>query len=439
MFKNMSIDLSQIQKQGPALSPSLQKMLKITQLSNIELFSYLQEQVLSNPFLEVLPPASLSNQRSETTASNTSVSSVIEATYSWEKPSSINEYLSQQLNLEYFFNSDLQEACQYLIKNIDESGFLRSNLSELTLPPDLAAQALTIIQTLDPPGVGARNLTECFLLQLPHHSDVPDGLASILTEFGDDLIKNRLPFIQRKTKYSLAELQNMLLFLKKLSPAPGKEISNEAVLPILPDLSLTIKNDFLQLDYMDANIPSLQIDTTSATDYLEQSKEIQSFVKKYIAHYSTLSRALQMRKRTLLLITHAIINHQKDYFLGNSPLRPLQLKDLSRICNLSISTVSRTISEKYIQINSNTCKLSSFLSRAFHNTESSNNEISISEIKGLLRSIISKENPTAPYSDLHLQKIMTRLGITISRRAITKYRQALGIPNSRYRKNYSIK
>lgn len=345
-----------------------------------------------------------------------------------------------------------------IIGNLDESGYLRRELENICndlafsqnimAEPEEVEEVLEVIQTLDPAGIGARDLKECLLLQLErkksHNPDVKLAIR-VLEEQFDSFTKKHYQRIIKKMDVSEEDLKAAIAEIVKLNPKPGSTAmeSNRAVNQIVPDFMISVQDDKLLLTINGRNAPELKV----SKDYKEmlkgyaaaktkdkKQKEAIMFVKQKIDGAKWFIEAIRQRQQTLLVTMNAIMNYQKDYFLtgDETNLRPMILKDIAEIVEMDISTVSRVANSKYVQTPYGTFLLKWFFSESL-STESGE-EVSTREVKKILEEYVDGEDKRKPLTDDKLAAILKERGYNIARRTVAKYREQLNIPVARLRK-----
>lgn len=368
---------------------------------------------------------------------------------------SFHESLYEQLGMLSLTETQKQLA-EYIIGNIDDDGYLRRDL--MSISDDLAFnlnmevseeelhQILMEVQELDPPGVGARNLKECLTIQLNRKKGSNFDLAKIIvTDFFDEFTKKHYEKIQKKLELSDDDLKNAIDHILKLNPKPGSSYSNplnRSNQHIVPDFILENVDGELNLSLNQRNVPDLRINET----YLEMlhslsngikkknQREALMFVKQKLDSARWFIDALEQRHHTLLLTMSEIISFQKEYFLDGdeTKLRPMILKDIAERTGLDISTISRVSNSKYIQTNFGVFPLKFFFSEGLQKDDGE--EVSTREIKKILQDCIDNEDKRKPVTDERLAEILKEKSYNIARRTVAKYREQLGIPVARLRK-----
>lgn len=369
------------------------------------------------------------------------------------------EHLLSQLALKNI-TKDQMNIGEIIIGNIDESGYLQRSLSHMV--DDLAfnqsietnvkelGEVLKIIQTLDPAGVGAKNLRECLLLQLNRMETSPDvELAiNVLENYFDEFSKKHFDKIISRTKTSEEELRDAVAVILKLNPKPGSAFSSstQQTQYVIPDFIIDNKNGELELTLNQRNMPDLKLNRTyvdmletytknrKSAESTEEDKNTLAFIKQKVDSAKWFIDAINQRHNTLMVTMQAILDFQYDYFLeGDETLiKPMILKDIAEKVGLDFSTISRVANSKYVQTPYGTFLLKSFFSEAIQNDQGE--EVSTREIKKILSDCIDSEDKTKPHTDEELTRILKKKGYPIARRTVAKYRDQLSIPVARLRK-----
>ena len=356
--------------------------------------------------------------------------------------------------------SDRQrKLAEYIIGSIDDDGYLRRDLESIS--DDLAfmqnieageeelRQALDIVQGFDPAGVGALTLQECLLLQLKRRNQNSEAVqlaTKIISKNFTDFSRKHYDKILSHTGVTEQQLKEALEEILKLNPKPGGGYSNpqeRTSQPITPDFVLENNDGNLEVILNEHNTPDLRISRTY-TNMLEQlaakakrtqqDKETINFVKQKIDSAKWFIDAIQQRKITLLSTMRAIVNYQRNYFLDGDEkkLRPMILKDIADITGLDVSTISRVANSKYIQTDFGIYPLKWFFSDSIKTD--SGEEVSSREVKSILEEAVRGENKQSPLNDEALADILQKKGYQVARRTVAKYREKMGIPVARMRK-----
>jgi len=369
--------------------------------------------------------------------------------------SSFHDQLESQLGLRKI--SERQHIlANYLIGNIDDDGYLRRKLDAVaddmafsmaveTTEEELES-VLQIIQEFDPPGVGARNLKECLMLQLNQKEETPEikMAKTILNGHFAEFAKKHYDKIIERLDITEDILKDGVAEILKLNPKPGGSFQSDKISEhIIPDFLLEIKDDGLQLSLNSRNLPELRVsrmyndmlDTYSKSKRDKQSKEAVNFVRQKLESARWFIDAIKQRQTTLMHTMEAIIELQRDYFLSwgdETSLNPMILKDIADKTELDISTVSRVANSKYIQTPFGIFPLKFFFSEGL--LTYSGDEVSTHEIKIILQECIAGEPKRRPLKDEDLVAILQEKGYQIARRTVAKYREQLNIPVARLRK-----
>lgn len=367
-----------------------------------------------------------------------------------------HEFLYEQLGLTALSEEERLLA-EYVIGNIDDDGYLRRDLmaisddlafnQNLDVPEQELEKILLEIQEFDPPGVGARDLRECLMLQLKRKESSEFDLAKeIVKDYFAEFTKKHYEKIKSKLELSEDELKEGIELVLKLNPKPGSSYSNplnKANQHIVPDFILEQVDGELSLSLNQRNVPELKINDTYQ-DMLrtlsenqkaqKNDKEAMLFVKQKMDSAKWFIDAIQQRQTTLLLTMSEIISFQKGYFQegDETKLKPMILKDIAERTNLDISTISRVSNSKYIQTHFGIYPLKYFFSEGLQKDDGE--EVSTREIKKILEECIDKEDKHKPLTDEKLAQILKEKSYNIARRTVAKYREQLGIPVARLRK-----
>ena len=372
---------------------------------------------------------------------------------------SFYEILKEQLDMQHLTEEE-EEMANYLIGSLDDDGLLRKEwetlIDELMLyrgiytQPEKLESLLKIIQTFDPPGIGARNLQECLLIQLHRKpaSPLKDLQIEIISKCCNEFTKNNKERIIQKLNISEEAYNTAVTELIKLNPRPGSslgEVIGKNMQQITPDFIVETENDGnIILSLNNRNVPELRL-SREFSDMLDEqmnNKENQSkasqdaflFLKQKVDAAQGFISAVQQRQHTLLSTMQAIIDLQKPFFQEGDELllKPMKLKDVAERSKLDISTVSRVCNSKYVQTSFGFYPLRFFFGDGY--TTDEGEEFSIREIKQILQECIDNENKEQPYNDDELADILNEKGYPIARRTVSKYRLQLNIPVARLRR-----
>jgi RNA polymerase sigma-54 factor len=372
---------------------------------------------------------------------------------------SFHEHLETQLGLR---NIDQRQKNLglYLIGNIDDDGYLRRKLSAIAddlafsagveTDEDELEQILYIIHDFEPIGVGARDLQECLLIQIESkNQSVPEVAMArkILKHYFEEFTRKHYDKIQSKLDLSDDDLKDAIDVIIKLNPKPGGSFNDplgRTAQHIIPDFILEESDGELTLSLNSKNVPDLKISreysemiesyAVNKSNASKQEKEAVAFVKQKIDSAKWFIDAIKQRQNTLLYTMQAIIEYQEDFFRtgDETRLKPMILKDIAEETGLDISTISRVANSKYIQTNFGIFSLKFFFSEGMQTD--SGEEVSTTEIKKILSDCIEAEDKKKPLTDEKLMEILQEKGYPIARRTVAKYREQLGMPVARLRK-----
>jgi len=371
---------------------------------------------------------------------------------------SFHELLSSQLRMRILDEKQKQIA-EHIIGNIDDSGYLQRDLNSMvddlaftqnisTNPKEIEL-LLHIIQEFDPPGVGARNLQECLLIQLKKIDTKTNSvqLAILLLErYFNEFTKKHYDKILKKANISEEELKEAISEVLKLNPKPGNSLSDTSKINqyVIPDFTINNNDGELELSLNQRNAPSLKVSKDykrMLVEYQENKKnssksqkDAAQFARQKLDGAKWFIDAIKQRQATLLHTMDAIMQYQKEFFLtgDETKLKPMILKDIAEIINMDISTVSRVGNSKYVQTQFGTFLLKWFFSESL--TTESGEEVSSREVKRILSDAIGEEDKKRPLSDEKLAGVLKEKGYVIARRTVAKYREQLNLPVARLRK-----
>jgi RNA polymerase sigma-54 factor len=334
------------------------------------------------------------------------------------------------------------ELCELIIGSIWESGYLRTDLADLAsisnATTDEMNAALQLVQSFDPPGVAARDLRECLLLQLEREGKNNSLSYKVVDKYLDEVGKNRIPEIGKALKISSASLYEVIYEIKKLHPRPGNIIASTSEHYVMPEVFIEKDADgnFLASSNKD-QIPRLKI----SSRYLRimedpsTSEEVRSYIKEKILNGNLLIKSLSHRQSTIQRIAGKIVEYQKDFFNdGEEAMKPLTMSQVADEIGVHETTVSRAIANKYVQTPRGIFQLKHFFTSGFETADGES--LSSISIRKKIQAIISEEDPAHPISDQRIVRSLKEQGLKVARRTVAKYRDAMGIPSSHMRKNY---
>lgn len=382
-----------------------------------------------------------------------------------------HEYLEQQLGLLKLDDEREHAIALQIIGSIDDDGYLRRDPSamvdDLLFSQNISThekeirQILQRIQRFDPPGVGARDLRECLMLQLQHRLRQDDDSLSldekvsvqialrIIDQYFDEFTKKHYPKLCRQLGVDEDELRDAINEILKLNPKPASGFaskSDRATNYVVPDFLVSNRDGELELTLNARNAPDLRIndqyrdmlkafhDGRNGRRATKKEKEAVLFIKQKIDSAKWFIDAIKQRQQTMMLTMGAILKHQEEFFLtgDQKKIKPMILKDIADVTGLDISTVSRVANSKYVQTEFGTKRLKDFFSESLSTQDGE--EVSTLEVKKILAEVIGEEHKRRPLSDEKLKSILLKKGYNIARRTVAKYREQLNIPVARLRK-----
>ena len=474
----------QMQQQLQSLSPQQLLFVKLLELPTVELEERVRSEILDNPALEVGRETSeaqdVTDEPEEKEYGNEDLSlgdylteddipdyklqennnrRFIPEEIPFSDSVSFYEVVKEQLDMQRLSEEEYEMA-DYLIGSLDDDGLLRKNMDalidELMLyrgiytDSEKLEEVLKIIQTFDPPGIGARNLRECLFIQLKRKPESPlkDIELEIIDKYCDDFTRKNKEKIMQRLNISEEIYEEAVGELVKLNPRPGSslgEVIGKSMQQIVPDFMVETEDDgSIILGLNDRNVPELRLSHEFSTLLDEQinNKENQSkettdaflFLKQKVDAAQGFINAIKQRHHTLTSTMQAIIDLQRAFFIEGDEnlLKPMILKDVAQRSGLDISTVSRVCNSKYVQTNYGIYPLRFFFSDGY--TTEEGEEYSIRDIKRILQECIDNENKEQPYNDDELADILNEKGYPIARRTVAKYRSQLNIPVARLRR-----
>ena len=472
----MAINQKQVLSLQQKLSPQQIQMIKLLELPAVQLEQRIKQEIEDNIVLEEeersaedeeQPPQQISFDeylREDDTPSyksrinNFSKDDKQRPVYLTEGRS-LQEYLVEQLGYRNLPERDLRLAV-YLIGSIDEDGYLRRDLESVaddiafTVGVETTAgeleRLLNVIHELEPAGIGARDLRECLLLQMAQMpiNTRPRRLArKILTNYFDEFVKKHYEKLMARLQISEDDFREAIAEIRHLSPKPGNlyaEGGTDTTPYIIPDFILDYQDGRFNLSLNSYNVPEVRVNRRymemiremvgSDGRVREKDKEAIQFVKNKIDSAKWFISAIKQRHDTLMRTMQTILDYQQEYFKDGdkSKLRPMILKDIADRTGLDVSTISRVVNSKYVQTQFGIILLKSLFSEAMQTD--SGEEVSSYEIKNILQQCIDEEDKRRPLTDETLMDILNSKGYRIARRTVAKYREMLGIPVARLRK-----
>jgi len=365
-----------------------------------------------------------------------------------ERPETLCDHLHEQLS-NYDLTPAVRQAADKIIYNLDANGYLQLPLEELFdldgtegQPAQLAhlESALRIVQSMDPTGVGARDLRECLLLQIPATSPHAGRLRRLVSDHLEDLGANRLPLIERRTGFSFEEIERLREELHGLQPKPGAVFTAPIVPPVKPDVFVDQGPDgSWKVRLEDIDLPSLRISPIYRQMLLSPDTEpaTREYIKRKVNAAQWLIEAIEQRRSTLLKTAQAIVDHQTRFLTeGPEAIEPLKMQQIADRIGMHVTTVSRAVDDKWLQTPRGLYSLRRFFVGG--TVSADGEEVAWDAVRLKLQEIVDTEPKDKPYSDDDLVDGLAKQGITLARRTVTKYRKAMKIPSSRQRRDWKL-
>ncbi len=469
----MGFELNLSQTQKLIMTPELRQAIQILQFNNVELMEFIYKQLEVNPFLESADSKSqesvpgddrdndssyekndssdeidwkeiteryddLSYKAYERNADSDDKQSFESYT---SKKMSLKDHLMVQLGVSVKTNKE-KRIGEFIIESLDNKGYLGCSVQDISLllNEDVieVERVLRLIQTFDPVGVGARNLSECLMIQLKEKG-IQDKNAYIIAEnYLEDIATNKVQKIAKDLKISVTRVQSICDIIKMLEPKPSRGfiVDSDNIRYIVPDVTIEKINGEYVIIVNDNNLPTLTISNyyKSMMSSLDD-KEANKFITDKLNSSMWLIKSIEQRRMTLYKVTESILKFQRKFFdEGKTALKPLVLKDVADDIGVHESTVSRATNGKYVQTPRGLFELKYFFASSIH--ESGGDGISSTSVKTQIQKLINDENPQKPLSDQKIAEVLSTEGINISRRTVAKYRDEMRIPSSSMRRRY---
>lgn len=362
------------------------------------------------------------------------------------RPQSLHEYLMEQFSFATVSEEEAQFG-EFLIQHLDHNGRLQSLLAEIVqqfnrtwgyeLTQEQAESVLAMIQKLDPPGVGARDNREMLLLQVTDQMPFHDVMRILIRDHLEDIASNRLPLIQKATDFSLDMIKVGIEQIQTLNPHPGRGFEQRPVQRVTPDLALEKdENGHYVVKLLDEYVPELRISPRYRKMLqANPTPETREWIKKKVESARWLIEAIEQRYSTLRKVAQEIIDHQTE-FLDKGPehIAPLKMQQIADRVGVHVTTVSRAVAEKWIQTPRGLFPLKRFFGAGTQTADGE--DVAWDTIRIRLQELIDGEDKKKPLSDDALVEALSKQGLKLARRTITKYRKQMGIPSSRQRREY---
>ena len=481
----LGYELTIEQSQKLVMTPELIQAIQILQFNTQELETYVQDQLLTNPILEKGDEKAEKSeeqdyaeggdraeevpikQESESLEKKEEreidwIEQIREREYDdisysqWQQNAEKSDYTYEQfVSADITLSDHLQmqlhlvclkpackEVAKYLIEALDENGYLTLTVEEVAavfgIKEEQVLAALKVVQGFDPVGVGARDLTECLMIQMAYYGDDTEETREIINNHLEDIAANRLSTIAKAVGINVNEVQEISDIIRTLEPKPGRQFgSANDNRYIVPDVMVEKIGDEYIVTVNDTTAPRLNISSYYQKMLLESDKE--STISKYLTGRLNsalwLIKSIEQRRQTIFNVVSAVVRYQVDFFEnGQKHLKTLTLKQIADEVGIHESTVSRSVNGKYMQTPRGLFEIKYFFTSGVSGSDGLG--IASESVKTFIREIIDGENPKAPYSDQSIAELLSARGIEISRRTVAKYRDEMNLSSSSKRKRY---
>lgn len=450
----MDLKLNISQKQKLILTQIMQQSINVLQMSAYDLREYIEKEFEENPILE----ADFNLIESKDNIDNAQLSKYLNDRYDEnynyqhnnEDETSVFNFISDKKSLKDYLYEQLGEiksdikikkVVSYMIESLDSRGYLENTLeeicSDLGIDKEKVENALEILQSLEPCGIGARDLKECLLIQLKNKGILDEIIKEIVLKYLEYIADCKYNYIAKELKITPKEVQAYGDIIKSLEPKPSRGYyTGEEVKFIIPDAYIVKIGDKYNVIMNKDIIPNITINNLYKQEILngKNKKEVE-YVKEKVNDAIGLINDIEQRNNTILKLLECIVKKQKAYFEnGQEYLKPMTLRDLADEMALHESTVSRAIKDKYILTSRGTVKIKDLFCKGIVSSRINGEEVSTNTIKNKIKQLIQLENKNKPLSDQAICDLLNKEHIDISRRTVAKYREELGIKSSSKRK-----
>jgi RNA polymerase sigma-54 factor len=469
------------------MTPQLQQAIKLLQLSRLELEGAIRKELDENPVLEELqdleddqPKTEAETRAAETpdsdvTAPQDAADPRAQEEFEWEnyldtnyKPpqgpaggtdeimnyenlistsTSLHDHLTWQLGLGGF-NEEEQHVMAILISYVDEDGYVKTPMEEIATEEDVSAEELTemlpFLQEFDPPGIGARDLKECLLIQAKHLEEDTNDLVKLITDHIKDLEKKNYPGIAKAMNIPMEDVIEMCKIIFSMDPKPGRAYMPQDTQFVTPDVYVYKVGDEYMVALNEDGLPRLRIsnlyknilkgDQTAATK--SGTETAQNYIQDKLRSAVWLIKSIHQRQRTIYKVTESIVKHQQDFFeKGPGFIKPMILRDIANDIGMHESTVSRVTTNKYVHTPRGIFELKYFFNSGISKTDG--DSLASESVKLKIKNLVSEEDQKNPLSDQKIVELLKKDGIQIARRTVAKYRDMLKIlPSSKRKKMF---
>ena len=455
MDMNFSLQLQQEQKL--IMTPELQLAVKMLQLTTFELNEYINEQLVENPMLEIDEGTDKPQSDSDGCQENgkdelLSLMDYFDNGYGGykeaeeekeytsplnyvEKERTLWDYLREQL-LFIPLENQFYAAAEYIIDNIDESGYLIVDMPDICrkcgLNTEQAENLVIAIQGFEPAGICARNLQECLLIQMERSGRSDNVLKNIIKNMLVEISQGDIRKIARDNNITIAKAEEYADIIRSFNPKPGASFSGEATRYIIPEVIVDKTDDGYNVTVNQDWVPHLKINTIYKKLLSDRKSQEYNYINEKFQSALWIIKSISQRMETIKKVVEAILEYQSDFFEYDGSIRPMGLKQISQVTGFHESTVSRAIRGKYMQTPKGTFEIKSFFTRGIQS--SAGEDITVDKVKKRIKEIIYSESQSKPFSDQAISCMLSQEGMAISRRTVAKYREEMNIPSSSKRR-----
>lgn len=452
----MDFKLNISQKQKLILTQIMQQSINILQMSAYELREYIKKEFEENPILEAEFNLIESRENIDNTQSAKYLNDRYDESYNYKynnedevsvfnfisDKKSLKDYLYEQLG-EVKSDIKIKKIVSYMIESLDSKGYLENTLDEicndLRIDEESGESALEILQSLEPCGIGARNIKECLLIQLKNKGVLDIILKEIILKYLVYIADCKYNYIAKELKITPKEVQAYGDIIKTLEPKPSRGYyTGEDIKFIIPDAYIVKIGDKYNVIMNKDIIPNITINNLYKQEILNgKNKREVEYVKEKVNDAINLINNVEQRNTTILKLLECIVKKQNEYFeSGQEYLKPMTLREVADEMHLHESTISRAIKDKYILTSRGTVKIKDLFCNGIVSCRINGEDVSTNAIRNKIKKLVKLENKSKPLSDQAICDLLNKEGIVISRRTVTKYREELGIKSSSKRKRF---
>lgn len=380
-----------------------------------------------------------------------------------DRPPSLQDYLADQIG-ELELEEDERRLARHICSFVDRTGYLGTRVKasedddkdtfnnitleeiaslydELVSPEQVEDTLVTVVQKLEPPGVAARDLKECLLLQVNSGAPLAEPMRILIRDHLEDVAYNRIPIIQKATRLDIPTIQDAIAAIHHLDPKPGLKFNDSGTQYVMPDVVVDRNDDDnYTVRLTDEWVPRIRVSkrTVELCKRQDLDEKVKEELRKKLQSADWLVKAVEQRRNTLLKVTKAIIDHQRAFLdYGPEHIQPLKMQQIADQVKVHVTTVSRAVDDKWVQTPRGVFPLKRFFGGGKANQQTGE-DVAYEVMKQKLLELVANEDKASPLSDEELVTLLRGAGYPVARRTVTKYRKMLKIPSSRQRKDWSL-